>query len=88
MKFFMTFQFNPSYLKKRCHLKNFKMASLTAILDIRLQTVWQFSIANVSKHRFRETKNFSVQLLIFSYPSILTYVLGAQKNRPLLIPLA
>ena len=25
--------------------------------------------------------NFSVKLLIFSYPSILTYALGAQKNR-------
>ena len=24
---------------------------------------------------------FSVKLLIFSYPSVLTYVLGAQKNR-------
>ena len=26
-------------------------------------------------------KKFSVNLYIFSYPSILTYILGAQKNR-------
>ena len=32
-------------------------------------------------HRFRYTKNFSVNMQIFSYPSILTYVMGAQKNR-------
>ena len=32
-------------------------------------------------HRFRLAKNFSVKMLIFSYPSVLTYVLGAQKNR-------
>ena len=27
------------------------------------------------------TKIFAVKLLIFSYPPVLTYVLGAQKNR-------
>ena len=27
------------------------------------------------------TKMFSIKLSIFSYPSVLTYVLGAQKNR-------
>ena len=27
------------------------------------------------------TKTFSVKLLIFSYPLVLAYVLGAQKNR-------
>ena len=32
-------------------------------------------------NRFRLTKNFSVKMLIFSYPSVLTYVLGAHKNR-------
>ena len=33
------------------------------------------------RHRFRETKIFSVKMQIFSYPSVLTYVLGAHKNR-------
>ena len=28
-----------------------------------------------------DKQNFSVKLLIFSCPSVLTYVLGAQKNR-------
>ena len=32
------------------------------------------------EHRFRQTKNFSVKLRIFSYPSVLTVVLGAQNN--------
>ena len=32
-------------------------------------------------HRFRLRKILSVKLYIFSYPSVLTYVLGAQKNR-------
>ena len=32
-------------------------------------------------HRFRLTKILSVKVLIFSYPSVFTYVLGAQKNR-------
>ena len=32
-------------------------------------------------HRFRKTKYLSIKLLIFSYSSVLTYVLGAQKNR-------
>ena len=31
-------------------------------------------------HRFRETKFLSIKLLIFSYPSVLRYGLGAQKN--------
>ena len=35
----------------------------------------------LTKHRFRYTKLFSAKLKIFTYPSILTYVLGAQKNR-------
>ena len=35
----------------------------------------------ICKHRFRYTKKFSLKLLIFSYPSVLAYVLGAQKNR-------
>ena len=34
----------------------------------------------VGSHRFRQTKILSVKLSIFSYPSVLTYVLGAQKN--------
>ena len=33
------------------------------------------------KHRSREAKYFSVKLYIFSYLSVLTFVLGAQKNR-------
>ena len=32
-------------------------------------------------HKFRLTKLLRVKVLIFSYPWILTYVLGAQKNR-------
>ena len=32
-------------------------------------------------HRLRYTKIVSLKMLIFSYPSVLTYVLGAQKNR-------
>ena len=32
-------------------------------------------------HRFRETKFLGLKLQIFSYPSVLTYVLGVQKNR-------
>ena len=32
------------------------------------------------EHRFRSTKFLSVKLYIFSYPSVLTYVSGAQKN--------
>ena len=32
-------------------------------------------------HRFRNRKCFGVKLLKNSYPSFLTYVLGAQKNR-------
>ena len=32
-------------------------------------------------HRFRNTQFLSVKLLIFSYPSVLTCVLAAQKNR-------
>ena len=31
-------------------------------------------------HRIRSTKFFTVKLHIFSYPSNLTYLLGAQKN--------
>ena len=31
-------------------------------------------------HTFRLKINFSVKMLIFSYPSIFTYILGAQKN--------
>ena len=31
-------------------------------------------------HRFRLTTSLSVKLQTFSYPSVLTYVLGAQKN--------
>ena len=31
--------------------------------------------------RFRQTKNRCVKLSIFSYPYVLAYVLGAQKNR-------
>ena len=34
---------------------------------------------NKHKHRFRLRKNFSIKLLIFTYPSVLTYVLGAKK---------
>ena len=36
-------------------------------------------------HRFRYTKIVSVKLSIFYYPSILTDVLGAQKNHLILI---
>ena len=32
-------------------------------------------------HSFRLTNFFSVKLLIFSYPTFLAYILGAQKNR-------
>ena len=32
-------------------------------------------------HSYRLTKIFSHKIFIFSCPSILTYVLGAQKNR-------
>ena len=32
-------------------------------------------------HRFRKATYLSVKLKIISYPSVLTYVLGAQKNR-------
>ena len=32
-------------------------------------------------HRSSETEFLSVKLSIFSYPSVLTYVLGAEKNR-------
>ena len=32
-------------------------------------------------HRFRYTQILSIKLSIFSYPSVLTYVLGANKNR-------
>ena len=35
----------------------------------------KINVIGLDKHNF-----FSVQLLIFSYPSILSYVLGAQKN--------
>ena len=38
---------------------------------------------NVDKddiHRFRQTNFLDLKLKIFSYPSVLTYVLGAQKN--------
>ena len=31
-------------------------------------------------HRFRKTKFLIIELSIFSYPSVLTNVLGAQKN--------
>ena len=31
-------------------------------------------------HRIRKNKFLSVKLLIISYPSVLTYVLGVQKN--------
>ena len=31
--------------------------------------------------RMTDHRNFSVKLLIISFPSIVTYVLGAQKNR-------
>ena len=41
----------------------------------------QFDITWKTMHRFRKTKFLSVKLLIFSYPSVLTLVLGAQKNR-------
>ena len=34
-----------------------------------------------SSHRFRSTKFLSVKMLMFSYLSVLTYVLSAQKNR-------
>ena len=33
------------------------------------------------KHRSRSAKKFSLKSEIFSYPSVLTFVLGAQKNR-------
>ena len=33
------------------------------------------------KHRSRLAKKFSLKSQIFSYPSVLTFVLGAQKNR-------
>ena len=45
--------------------------------------LWQIGLAwetAVSIHRFRYATFFSVKLLRFSYPSVLTYVLGAQKN--------
>ena len=32
-------------------------------------------------YRFRKTKCLSVKMLVFSYPSLIAYVLGAQKNR-------
>ena len=32
-------------------------------------------------HRASQAKNLSVKLRLFSYPSIYTCVLGAQKNR-------
>ena len=34
-----------------------------------------------SSHRFRSTKFVSVKMLMFSYLSVLTFVLSAQKNR-------
>ena len=36
---------------------------------------------NNKPHWFRYTEFFSVKMLMFSLPSVLTYVLGAQKNR-------
>ena len=32
-------------------------------------------------YRLKEAKELSVKLVVSSYPSVLTYVLGAQKNR-------
>ena len=40
-----------------------------------------FSFCSQKNHRLRLTKTFSIKILIVSYPSNLTYVLGAQKNR-------
>ena len=37
--------------------------------------------AKISKSHEHRFQNFSVKMLVFSYPSVLTYVLGAQKNR-------
>ena len=39
------------------------------------------SLVALYYHMFRETQILSVKFEIFSYRSILTYVLGAQKNR-------
>ena len=35
----------------------------------------------ISQNIGLDKKKLSVKLLIFSYPPVLTYVLGAQKNR-------
>ena len=38
--------------------------------------------ANASnKHPYSKTKFLSVKVKLYSYPSVRTYVLGAQKNR-------
>ena len=48
----------------------------------RRKLFWKFSGRIViTSHRFRQTKYLSVKWWIFSYPSVLTYVLGAQKTR-------
>ena len=51
----------------------------TAPLDLGLYCL-QYSLY---KNTGLDKQNFSVKLLIISYPSVLTYVLGAQKNHPI-----
>ena len=39
------------------------------------------NLVSMVRHRFRLAKIMSVKLYIFSYPSVLAYVLDAQKKR-------
>ena len=49
--------------------------------EVVLWSVWPV-LPTIYKHNYigLDTQNFCVKLLIFSYPSVLKYVLGAQKN--------
>ena len=47
-------------------------------------TLLSGGLNGIEKHSQDKTKFFSVKLSIFSYPSVLTFVLGAQKNHEMI----